>query len=56
MAGKNGLTRRRVLVLGATGTIGRAAVAELVARGHQVVCVVRSRRTAGDCLKYQTHL
>ncbi len=32
---------RRVLVMGGTGTIGRAAVAALVARGHQVVCVVR---------------
>ena len=32
---------RRVLVLGGTGTIGRAAVAALVARGHQVVCLVR---------------
>lgn len=32
---------RRILVLGGTGTIGRAAVAALVARGHQVVCIVR---------------
>jgi divinyl chlorophyllide a 8-vinyl-reductase len=32
---------RRVLVLGATGTIGRAAVRALVRRGHQVVCLVR---------------
>ena len=32
---------RRVLVLGGTGTIGRAAVAALVARGHQVVCLAR---------------
>ncbi len=35
--------RRRVLVLGATGTIGRAAVRALVERGHDVVCLVRSR-------------
>ncbi|MBC7179962.1 MAG: epimerase, partial [Roseovarius sp.] len=28
----------RVLVLGATGTIGRATVAALCARGHDVVC------------------
>ncbi|WP_374944271.1 NAD(P)H-binding protein [Sphingomonas sp.] len=34
---------RRVLVLGATGTIGRATVAVLVARGHDVVCLIRSR-------------
>ncbi|OYU37761.1 MAG: epimerase [Pseudorhodobacter sp. PARRP1] len=31
----------RVFVLGATGTIGRATVAALLARGHQVVCFVR---------------
>lgn len=34
---------RRVLVLGATGTIGRAAVRALIARGHDVVCLVRPR-------------
>jgi divinyl chlorophyllide a 8-vinyl-reductase len=48
MTGKNGLTRRRVLVLGGTGTIGRAVVAELVARDHQVVCVVRPRNQTGE--------
>ncbi|MGU3663271.1 NAD(P)H-binding protein [Methylobacterium sp. A49B] len=32
---------RRVLVLGATGTIGRATVRALVSRGHAVVCLVR---------------
>ncbi|MDB5660022.1 MAG: Glucose/sorbosone dehydrogenase-like protein [Cypionkella sp.] len=31
----------RVFVLGATGTIGRATVAALSARGHEVVCLVR---------------
>ena len=31
----------RVCLLGATGTIGRATVQALVARGHQVVCFVR---------------
>lgn len=31
----------RVFVLGATGTIGRATVAALSARGHEVVCFVR---------------
>lgn len=35
--------RRRVCVLGATGTIGRATVAALVGRGHEVVCFVRPR-------------
>ena len=32
---------RRVLMLGGTGTIGRATVAALLARGHAVVCLVR---------------
>ena len=32
-----------MFVLGATGTIGRAAVRALVARGHDVVCFVRPR-------------
>jgi divinyl chlorophyllide a 8-vinyl-reductase len=36
-----GVQRRRVLVLGATGTIGRATVRALVSRGHEVVCLVR---------------
>jgi divinyl chlorophyllide a 8-vinyl-reductase len=40
------LESRRVFVLGATGTIGRATVAALVRRGHEVVCFVRRR--AGD--------
>ncbi len=34
---------RRVLVLGATGTIGRATVRALLRRGHEVVCLVRPR-------------
>jgi divinyl chlorophyllide a 8-vinyl-reductase len=39
----------RVLVVGATGTIGRATVAALVARGHEVVCFVRpGRRLLSD--------
>ena len=35
----------RVLVLGATGTIGRATVRALAARGHEVVCFVRPSST-----------
>ncbi len=35
---------RRVFVLGATGTIGRATVRALVRRGHEVVCFVRARK------------
>ena len=34
---------RRVFVLGATGTIGRATVRALLRRGHDVVCFVRPR-------------
>ncbi len=34
---------QRVFVLGATGTIGRAAVRALLRRGHEVVCFVRAR-------------
>ena len=41
---------RRVFVLGATGTIGRATVRALVQRGHEVVCFVRSRAGAGGKL------
>ncbi len=37
------VVRRRVMLLGATGTIGRATAAELVRRGHEVVCFVRPR-------------
>ncbi|MGJ4929518.1 NAD(P)H-binding protein [Bradyrhizobium sp. HKCCYLS2038] len=33
-------------MLGATGTIGRATVRALVARGHEVVCLVRPRHDA----------
>ena len=34
---------RRVLLLGATGTIGRATVRTLSRRGYEVVCLVRAR-------------
>jgi divinyl chlorophyllide a 8-vinyl-reductase len=37
---------KRVFVLGATGTIGRASVRALVAQGHQVVCFLRNREAA----------
>ena len=39
--------RRRILVLGATGTIGRATVRALVRRGHEVVCLVRREAAPG---------
>jgi len=42
--------RRRVLVLGATGTIGQATVRELLRRGHSVVCFVRPQAGVGRVL------
>jgi divinyl chlorophyllide a 8-vinyl-reductase len=44
------MTSRRVFVLGATGTIGRATVAALLKRGHDVVCFVRRRAGSGGRL------
>lgn len=42
--------RRRVFVIGATGTIGRATVRALLRRGHEVVCFVRPRAGVGGRL------
>ncbi|WP_324483016.1 MULTISPECIES: NAD(P)H-binding protein [unclassified Acidiphilium] len=42
--------RKRVCVLGASGTIGRATAAALVRRGHEVVCFVRTRSGVGGSL------
>jgi divinyl chlorophyllide a 8-vinyl-reductase len=42
--------RRRIFVLGATGTIGRATVRALVRRGHEVVCLVRQSAGVGGTL------
>lgn len=41
---------KRVMVLGATGTVGRATVRALVRRGHEVVCFVRRRAGVGGAL------
>ena len=41
---------RRVFVLGATGTIGRATVRALVRHGHDVVCLVRPHSGVGGAL------
>lgn len=43
-------TGRRVFLVGATGTIGRATVRALVARGHEVVCFVRAKRSTPSSL------
>ena len=44
-------TSQNVFVLGATGTIGRAAVSALAARGHKVVCFVRASAKANANLE-----
>lgn len=41
---------RRVLVVGATGYIGRHAVRELVHRGHSVLCLARRRAGIGGSM------
>lgn len=41
---------RRILALGGTGTIGRAAIAALVGRGHEVVCLARPKAGVGGQL------
>jgi divinyl chlorophyllide a 8-vinyl-reductase len=41
---------KRVFVLGATGTIGRATVRALVRRGYEVVCFVRPRAGVAGAL------
>ncbi len=38
---------KRVMLIGATGTIGQAAARALVARGHDVVCFIRPRSGVG---------
>lgn len=43
MTQKTPAIARRVLVVGATGYIGRQVVAELVHQGHEVVCLARRR-------------
>ena len=39
---------QRVLLLGATGTIGRATARALLGRGHEVSCLVRPGAAGGD--------
>jgi len=40
-------TKQRVLVLGATGTIGQATVRALLRQGHEVVCLIRPHAGVG---------
>jgi divinyl chlorophyllide a 8-vinyl-reductase len=42
---------RRVCLLGATGTIGRATLGALAARGHKVVCLLRPRATGAPAIE-----
>lgn len=44
MTGSEPKARLRVLLLGATGTIGMATAQALLGRGHEVVCLVRPRQ------------
>lgn len=44
------MTARRVFVIGATGTIGRATVHALLGQGHEVVCLVRPQAGVGGRL------
>jgi len=43
-------SHKRVFVIGATGTIGRATVRALVNQGYEVICFVRQRASAGGAL------
>ena len=42
------MTKRSILLFGATGTIGRALARELVARGHDVLALVRPGAKSSD--------
>jgi divinyl chlorophyllide a 8-vinyl-reductase len=44
---------RRILMTGATGTIGRAVVHALIDRGYEVVCIVRPRSGPDAAAKQQ---
>ncbi|MEM8772457.1 MAG: NAD(P)H-binding protein [Pseudomonadota bacterium] len=40
--------RKRIMLLGATGTIGRVTARALLDRGHEVICFIRSQSSAGE--------
>jgi divinyl chlorophyllide a 8-vinyl-reductase len=44
------MAAKRVLLLGATGTIGQATARALVAAGHETICLVRPRAGPGGTL------
>ena len=46
-------SQQRVLVLGATGTIGQAAVKSLLREGHEVVCFIRAKAGVNGKLSLQ---
>jgi divinyl chlorophyllide a 8-vinyl-reductase len=48
VTGLESSTGQRVLLLGATGTIGMATARALVQQGHEVVCLVRPRQGEGS--------
>ena len=45
---------RSILMLGGTGTIGRATVASLISRGHKVTCIARQKKGIGRRTKDKT--
>ena len=50
-------TPQHVVLLGATGTIGRATLAALQAQGHDVTCFLRAGgKTAADCIGLDVNL
>jgi divinyl chlorophyllide a 8-vinyl-reductase len=56
IAEPNSVRPQRVLLLGATGTIGRATLAALLRHGHAVVCFIRHRPGNGDALAADTRI
>ena len=54
-AGLTSKSGMRVLLLGASGTIGMATARALLRRGHEVVCLVRPRQGEGSA-QADTHL
>lgn len=48
-----GMTKRRVFVIGGSGTIGQATVRALVRHGHSVVCLVRAKAGVDGTLAAQ---